>query len=302
MLDDRNVLTNIRLDMARKPQIVGNYCAIWGEGPVWWDDHLLYVDIEGHRVVRYSPTTNQEEVWEVGERVGTVVPRKNGGLVIAGDNGFAFLDPDSGQKTAIGDPEPDKKPQNRFNDGKCDPSGRFWAGTYSTVRKSGDAWLYRLDPDLQIHSVYGPVTTSNGICWNAAADTMYYIDTPTKKVLAFDYENGTGSIANSRTILDTAKLGIEGSPDGMAIDENGNLWVAICHGGVVICFSPENGTELDRIEFPCIETTAPAFGGDQLETLYVTTGVKNDLDEPGAGRLFAVDAGVRGQANFAFAG
>ncbi len=270
---------------------------------MWWQDRLLYVDIESHKVIRFDPKSGAEEVWDVGERVGTVVPRQNGGLAIAGDNGFAFLDPETGEKSPIADPEPDKKPQNRFNDGKCDPAGRFWAGTYSTVKKTGDAWLYRLDPDLSVHeTVYGPVTTSNGICWNAAADTLFYIDTPTKVVLAFDFDNATGEISNPRPVIDTQKLGIAGSPDGMAIDANENLWVAICHGGLVLCFDPQTGSALERVKFPCIETTAPAFGGPDLATMFVTTGIKPNSGEALGGRLFAVDVGVCGQAGFAFAG
>jgi len=288
--------------MAYQPEPVGSRVSSWGEGPLWWQDHLLYVDIESHAVVRFDPATGQETVWDVGERVGCVVPRSGGGLAIAGDLGFSFFDPESGAKSPIADPEPDKKPANRFNDGKCDPAGRFWAGTISTVKKTGDARLYRLNPDRSVAEMYGPVTNSNGICWNAAADTMYYIDTPTRKVLAFDYDLVAGTIQSPRAVIDTGALGIEGSPDGMTIDWLGNLWIAICHGGCVLCFDPKTGRELDRVDFPCIETTAPAFGGPDLRTLYVTTGIKKGLDEPLAGRLFAVELPVRGLPSFPFAG
>jgi sugar lactone lactonase YvrE len=288
--------------MALHPLPVGSRVSSWGEGPLWWQDRLYSVDIESHSVVRFDPVSGQETVWNTGERVGCVVPRSGGGLVIAGDNGFSFLDPVSGTKSPIADPEPDKKPDNRFNDGKCDPAGRFWAGTISTVKKTGDARLYRLDPDLRVSEVYGPVTNSNGICWNAAADVMYYIDTPTRKVLAFDYHLETGAISDPRTVIDTAALGIEGSPDGMTIDWLGNLWIAICHGGCVLCFDPSTGKPLERIEYPCIETTAPAFGGPDLRTLYVTTGIKKGLEEPLAGRLFAVELPVRGLPTHPFAG
>jgi len=288
--------------MALHPEPVGTRISSWGEGPIWWQDHLFYVDIEGHAVIRFDPSAATETVWEVAERVGCVVPRAGGGLVIGGDNGFSFLDPQTGTKTTIADPEPSKKPDNRINDGKCDPAGRFWAGTISTVKKTGDARLYRLDPDHRVSEMYGPVTNSNGICWNAAADTMFYIDTPTRKVLAFDYDLVTGAITAPRPVIDTGALAIEGSPDGMTIDWLGNLWIAMCHGACVICFDPRTGKELERVEFPCIETTAPAFGGPDLKTLYVTTGIKKGLDEPLAGRLFAVELPVRGLPAFAFAG
>ena len=286
-----------------QPEAVGKYRATWGEGPIWWNDHLLYVDIETHRIIRYLPESGVEEVWDVEERVGCVVPRQNAeGWVMAGDNGYSFYDPSTHRKTQLADPEPDKKPQNRFNDGKCDPAGRFWAGTISTIRQTGDARLYALLPNMNVEEKFGPVTNSNGICWSGGGDTMYYIDTPTKKILAFDFEVGTGSITNPRPIIDTAELGIDGSPDGMTIDSLGNLWVAMCHGGCVVCFAPESGRDLERIDFPCVETTAPAFGGENLETLYVTTGIKKDLHEESGGRLFAVKPGVSGVSSFAFAG
>ena len=109
---------------------VGNIRSQWGEGPIWWQQALYFVDIEGHRVHRFDPADGSEKSWDVGQRVGTVVPRESGGLVIAGDHGLLFLDEETGHLTAIADPEADK-PDNRFNDGKCSPDGRFFAGTIS---------------------------------------------------------------------------------------------------------------------------------------------------------------------------
>lgn len=270
----------------------------WGEGPIWWKGALYYVDIEKHRVIRLDPASGEERSWDVGERVGTVVPREAGGLVIAGDRGFHFLDEETGEVTAIGDPEPDKA-DNRFNDGKCSPDGRFFAGSISLVKKTGDARLYRLDPDGSIHEAFGPVTNSNGIAWSADGRTVYYIDTPRKEILAFDYADG--QLGNLRSVVDTSAR--DTSPDGMTIDADGNLWVAFCHGACVVCFSPETGEELRGIDLPCLETTACAFGGPELADLYVTTGVhKTELEEH-AGRLLVVKGlGVKGVAAQAFAG
>ena len=277
---------------------VGNSRSQWGEGPIWWRDALYFVDIEGHLVHRFDPADGGEKSWDVGQRVGTVVPRESGGLVIAGDHGLFFLDEESGQLTAIADPEADK-PDNRFNDGKCSPDGRFFAGTISLVRKTGDARLYRLDPDLTLHEAFGPVTTSNGIVWSADGKTVFYIDTPRREVLAFDYE--AGHLRNLRGVVSTAHL--DASPDGMAMDADGNLWIAFCHGGCVACFDPETGAELRRIELPCLETTACAFGGPDLADLYVTTGVHKSVAEEHAGRLFVIRGlGVRGLPANAFAG
>lgn len=278
-------------------ETVGSYRARWGEGPLWWKDSLIYVDIEGHRAVRFNPTTGEERIWEVGERIGTIVPREAGGFVIAGDTGFHFLD-EGGRTTPIGDPEPDKA-DNRFNDGKCSPDGRFFAGTISLVKKTGDAKLYRLDPDLSVHEVFAPVTNSNGIVWSADGKTVYYIDTPRKEVLAFDYS--AGQFSNLRSVISTSKY--EWSPDGMTIDADGNLWIAFCHGACVICYSPESGEELRKIDLPCLETTACAFGGPDLGDLYVTTGVHKSVEEADAGRLFVVRGlGVKGLPAHGFAG
>lgn len=280
-------------------ETVGNYRARWGEGPLWWEDSLYYVDIENHRVIRYFPGTGEERQWDVGERVGTVVPRRGGGLVIAGDHGFHFLDESSGTLTPLGDPEPDKKPDNRFNDGKCSPDGRFFAGTISLVKKTGDARLYRLDPDLSIHEAYGPVTNSNGIVWSGDGRTVYYIDTPKREVLAFDYAGGL--LSRPRPVVSTAH--IDASPDGMAIDAAGRLWIAFCHGACVACFDPADGSEVRRVELPCLETTACAFGGPDLADLYVTTGVHAKVVEEDGGRLFVIRGlGVKGQPAHAFAG
>jgi sugar lactone lactonase YvrE len=277
---------------------VGTVRSKWGEGPIWWEGALYYVDIEGHRVHRFDPVSGEEKSWECGQRVGTVVPRESGGLVIAGDDGIFFLDEESGEFTeVVGDPEADK-PDNRFNDGKCSPDGRFFAGTISLAKKTGDARLYRLDPDLTLHEAFGPVTNSNGIVWSADGKTVFYIDTPRREVLAFDYE-ANGQLRNLRTVVSTAH--INASPDGMTIDAIGRLWVAFCHGGCVACFDPVNGEEVQRVAIPAAETTACAFGGENLDELYVTTG-ENGKDELG-GRLFVVRGlGVKGVTASAFAG
>jgi sugar lactone lactonase YvrE len=277
---------------------VGTLRSKWGEGAIWWEGALYYVDIEGHQVHRFDPATGSEKSWNIGQRVGTVVPRESGGLVVAGDNGIYFLDEESGKLTAIADPEPEKT-DNRFNDGKCSPDGRFFAGTISLVKKNGDARLYRLDPDLTLHEAFGPVTNSNGIVWSADGKTVFYIDTPRKEVLAFEYEEG--HLRNMRSVVSTEHL--DSSPDGMTIDENGKLWVAFCHGGCVVCFDPETGSEVRRVEVPALETTSCAFGGEHFEDLYITTGIHKSVEEEHGGRLFVVRGlGVRGVAASAFAG
>ena len=284
----------------KKAQTTGDYRSQWGEGPIWRRGRLFYVDIEGRRICSFDPATGEEAILEAGERVGFVAPRAGGGFVIGGDHGLSFLDPDGGTKTAIADPEPDKKPDNRFNDGKCDPAGRLWAGTISTVKKTGDAALYCLDTQLNLVAKVNGVTNSNGLCWSAGATTFFYIDTPTKQVSAFDYDMGTGEIGNRRTAVDTSEM--EGSPDGMTIDENDHLWVAFCRGGTVRCFDPVSGAVLEELKFPVSGVTSCEFGGENLDQLYVTSGQFSGVEEKEAGRLFLVEPGVKGVLGFDFKG
>ena len=266
-----------------RTEALGQIRCQWGESPIWWQGALYFVDIDGHRVHRYDPAADSVRSWDVGQRVGTVVPRQSGGLVIAGDHGFQFLDEESGVLTPIADSEFDHA-NHRFNDGKCSPDGRFFAGTMSLTKKSCTAKLYRLDPDRSVHEAFGPVTTSNGIAWSVDGKTVYYIDTPRKEVFAFDYDDG--HLINLRGVVCTGH--IDASPDGMTLDADGHLWIAFCHGGCVSCFDPENGNELHRIALPCLETTACAFGGPDLSDLFVTTGVHKTAKEKHAGRLFVI--------------
>lgn len=284
-------------------QTIGTRTSKWGEGPIWCNDQLVYVDIEGHALIALDPATGKEQTWGIGERIGTVVPRASGGFLCAGDSGIFSFDPTTSEKQNLADPEPEKRPDNRFNDGKCDPAGRFWAGTISLVKETGDANLYMLDTDGALHLKVEEVTNSNGICWSLDATKLYYIDTATKQIRAYDYDNTCGTISNATIAVDTAGHGYASSPDGMTIDADGNLWVAFCHGGCVTCFNPNTGKELQKIELPCLETTACAFGGPNLDRLFVTTGIHSKMTEEDAGKVFVIDGlGVRGVPAFAYQG
>lgn len=281
------------------PEPAGLFVSQWGEGPLWHHDRLLYVDIEGHKVLSFDPVSGTETVWDVGERVGTVVARSRGGLVIAGDNGFSFLDEASGAVTRITDPEADLA-TNRFNDGKCDPAGRFWAGTmHLGPKRTASGSLYMMKSDLTTEKKYSEVTVSNGLVWTKDAATMFYIDTPRKNVIAFDFDNATGAISNERVAFVTTDYA--GSPDGMTIDSEDRLWIAFCHGSAVRCFDHAGKCEAE-IQFPVREVTACAFGGPELKDLYVTTGIPGSDVEPLAGRLFVTRPGAAGVIAPAFAG
>ena len=280
------------------PEPVGTHVSQWGEGPIWHRDRLLYVDIEAHKVLSFDPVSGKEKIWEAGERVGTVVAREKGGLVIAGDSGFAFLDETTGAVQPIADPESDIK-DTRFNDGKCDPAGRFWAGTIHLASpREPIASLYCLDTDLSVTKKFGGVKNSNGIVWTRDASLMYYIDTNRKNVRAFDYDKATGAISGERVVLETPEL----NPDGMTIDAEDRLWIAFCHSGFVRCFDSRTWKCEAEITVPCREVTACAFGGPDLGDLYITTGKPSKDIEPLAGRLFVTRPGAIGVISNTFAG
>ena len=283
---------------------IGKQISQWGEGPIWWGNSLFYVDIAGNKLLCLKPHTSEETIWEIGERIGTIVPSEDDDEVIyAGDTGYVRFNLKTGSKTTLADPEASMRGKNRFNDGKCDPAGRFWAGTISMIKDTGSANLYCLDTDGSLSLKVSGVTNSNGICWTADATKMFYIDTPTQNVRAYDYDLESGAISNARVVIDTAAHGYKSSPDGMTIDADGMLWVAFCHGACVVRFDPQKDKEIQRVDLPCIETTACTFGGENLDRLFVTTGIKADLDEPNAGKVFVIDGlGVKGVPAFAFKG
>jgi len=273
-------------------QLAGKRISTWGESPIWWNYSLYYVDIEKHQLIQYRPTTQQEQTWNIGERIGFAVPTDVNNIWIIGtDTGLYRFNLSNSDKVLIADPESDK-PNNRFNDGKCAPDGYLFAGTISLTKETGDAQLYCLDKETKkINVAYPNVTNSNGIIWNLTGDQCYYIDTPTQKILIFDYADGV--LSNPQVLTET--IATTGSPDGMTIDNEGNLWVAFCHGSCVVNYNGKTGELIKTIDLPCLETTAVAFGGDNLATLYITTGIHKTEVEESAGRVLSLDnLGVTG--------
>lgn len=271
-----------------KIQAIGKRHSLWGEGPIWWNDSLYYVDIEGKAIVRINPDTEEETVWEFPERIGCIAPCNNSQLLYAGDNGISIFDTQTKVSTSITDPE-NHLPDNRFNDGKCDPYGRFWGGTISLKKIKGSASLYCLDTNQNLEKKLEGLTNSNGLAWSQDKKRFFHIDTPSRSIQAYIYNGASAEISQATTIVDTEALGFDSSPDGMTIDTQDNLWVAFCHGGCVACFDSRNGKLLQTIEIPAIETTACTFGGTELNRLFVTTGIKKDTPENNAGKIFVID-------------
>ena len=292
--------------MNTAPELLVDQHALVGEGPLWDErEQVLYwVDILNSTVFVYDPATGGNEAINVGQHVGTVVLRESGGLMLAVQQGFASFDPATQELNLIANPEAHVT-GNRFNDGKCDPAGRFWAGTMAYEDPKDSGGLYRLDTDLTVHKVFGGVAISNGIVWSLDHTTMYYIDTLRKNVRAFAYDNDTGAIANERVAIDVPEA--IGLPDGMAIDSDGMLWVAHYGGSCVTRWNPDTAELLEKIDLPVTQVTACAFGGANLDTLYITSAAQQ-LDaaelarQPHAGGLFAVETPYQGVPSFRFGG
>jgi sugar lactone lactonase YvrE len=286
-------------------ELVADARATLGEGPVWDDREqcVWWVDILGESIHRTDPLTGQDDTISVGQMVGTVGLRERGGLVAAVRDGFIAVDPASGRIERLAEVEADR-PSTRMNDGKVDPDGRFWAGTTDIEHRPGLGTLYRLDADLTVHAMLRDVTISNGLDWNADRATMYFIDTPTRRVDRFSFDPSTGSIAD-RTKAVSIRPGA-GDPDGMTLDAENHLWVALWDGWAVERYSPDGGLEL-RVDVPAAQATSCAFGGSDLDVLYITTAQKGfpaqgRPDQPHAGGLFACRPGARGRPAHRFAG
>ena len=269
------------------------------EGPHWWAEKgvLLWVDIEASRVGLFDPVTGLNRFLVVPSHVGAVVPMSDGELLVATAQGFVRLHPDSGVVSSLQDPEEDR-PGNRFNDGKCDPWGRFWAGSMAYDFAAGAGSLWRVNADFSCVRQKQGLTISNGLAWSQDRGTLYLIDSPTRQVLAFPL-TPSGDLLGEATACITIPKAWDALPDGMCIDAEGKLWIALFGGGAVTRWDPVSGLLLERLELPCRQVTSCCFGGPNLDQLFVTT-ARQEMDaaaikaEPLAGGLFQAEVGVKG--------
>lgn len=268
-----------------------------GEGPLWDATRgvLWMVDIMAHRVLAHDPGAGTTRVFDVGQPVGAVALAADD-LVCAVQAGFGRLDPSTGAFRMWIPVEADD-PRTRMNDGYVDARGRFWAGTMSMHRERERGALYRLDPDGTVTRHLTGVTTSNGIDWSGDQRRMYYVDTGHPRIDVFDFDLDAGTLANRRPFVHVDPE--EGKPDGLVVDADDHVWLALWRGHRVIRYAPD-GTRVATIDLPSLLTTKPAFGGAELNDLYVTSARESLSAEelaawPDAGGLFRLRLDVAGR-------
>lgn len=276
-----------------------------GEGPTWsaQDGRLLWLDILSPSVHSFDVATGENTTTKVSRMVTSIAPRLKGGHAVMTQNGLEFLDIATGELTSVVDPEADIE-SNRFNDAKCDRRGRFWAGSMALDASGPSGSLYCIEPDRSWRRVDTGFTVSNGMGWSPDDKLMYFVDSARGCIFAYDFDLARGTIANRRVVVQIPAA--EGKPDGMAVDAEGFLWVAIWDGWSVRRYAPDG--RLDRVVgVPVPRPSSCAFGGPDLDRLYVTSGrirlaERMLIEAPLSGGLFAFDPGVRGQPGGVFGG
>ena len=270
------------------------------EGPRWHAERaeLLWVDILGRTLHRGRPgldgSLESVDTITLDRHVGAVAPAV-GGYVLAAGTGFLYVD-DAGAVHELAQPAAGRS-DVRMNDGACDAQGRFWAGTMAYDESPGAGTLYRLELDGSCTTVLSGLTISNGIGWSPDGATMFLADSGTSRVDAFDFDASSGDISRRRTIVAIQEPGV--APDGLTVDEDGGIWVALWGGGAVRRYRPD-GTLLTVVPLPVDRPTSCVFGGPDRSTLFVTTARQGLDDEalsrqPHAGRVFRIEGlGVRG--------
>jgi sugar lactone lactonase YvrE len=277
-----------------------------GEGPVWDEinQKLWWVDILSCTLNCYDPASKENKSFDVGEHIGAAVLRKQGGLLLALKSGLAFFDVKSETIKRI-DNSFTLGEGSRCNDGKCDPSGRFWLGTLDYDLEEGSGNLFCMNWDLKVDQKLDQLTIPNGMAWNSRGDTFYFIDTIARKLYSFRYQKETGEISDRSVIYDFDED--LGYPDGMTIDTHDKLWIALYAGRKVIQINPKKGHIEFEIRVPVPKPTSCTFGGKDLRTLFITT-CREYMDEsqiekaPLSGSLFSIDLPFSGRPVDRFSG
>ncbi|MGC8259540.1 SMP-30/gluconolactonase/LRE family protein [Bacillus subtilis] len=280
--------------------------AVIGEGPLWDEENgrLYWVDILGSELHIFDPEEKINRSIKFKSFVTALAKYSKDELIMTMKDGFYLyhLRDDSLEK--IKQPK-DMHESLRFNDAKCDPYGRLWAGTTSMEGEKKQASLYRLNLDGSLVKIKDQVSTSNGLDWDRERNLMYYIDTPTQEIVRYSYDPQSGDVSNPEPVYRFDQS--DGLPDGMTIDQNGMLWVALFGGSRVVHIDPFQKKEINSISVPAKYVTCCAFGGRDLKTLYITTATeqmteKERYEQPHAGGLFSAQLETGGYQPVPFAG
>lgn len=269
-----------------------------GEGPVWHHQsgELLWVDYDGGKVCKYHVHSKSYSEILIADTLMVVIPTNRSNWIVAIDKDVAIYSPH--EKKIISQVTiQENKPKNRLNDGKCDAHIRLWIGTMSNGADGPFGALYKISAGLVYEKMDEPFTIPNGIAWNKKNTAMYIVDSMMKKIFRYDFDLEQGTITNKTVLVDTAsEIGL---PDGMAIDEDDNLWVAFWKGQSIIQYDTTTGKVLKRLIVPAFIPSSCCFGNEDLSTLYITSSRKYDTAEnirrhPRSGGLFSINPGVKG--------
>lgn len=276
---------------------------VLGESPYWHAgrESYFWVDIGQGIVHELNRETGEHNEWNVGNNVSLIVGNKDCRLVLAMQNGIQLFNPENGSLELLVHAEA-TKPENRYNDGACDSRGRLWVSTMHVDAKPGEGSLYCIDTDLKVSKAINSLAIPNGIVWSTDNERMYFVDTVNREIRCYLFNKQSGEIYfENIAITIPEEMGL---PDGMAIDTNGNLWIALFGGGAVTQWEPSTGKLLQRIELPVPNVTNCTFAGEQLDELIVTT-ARKDMDENQleeyfeSGDVFIISGiGVKGVNNY----
>lgn len=275
-----------------------------GEGPFWSqaDQRLHWVDILAPRVITGNPETGERSFLPMSELVGVAIPKASGGFVCATETGIKSLSPD-GVLTTLADPEAER-PDNRFNDGKCDAKGRLWVGSLAINTEPGRGALWRVDADGAVTRMEDRIHISNGLGWSPDNRTFYFTDSGKRTIYAYDFDLEGGEIGNRRDFAEIAAH--DGVPDGLTVDAEGFVWTVLWDGWSVQRFDPDGRPER-KITLPVPRPTSCTFGGKDMTTLFVTTArirlsTRQLSDAPLSGSVLAINTEIKGQVDRPFAG
>jgi len=287
-------------------EVAINIGADIGEGPHWDSatNTLIFVDSTTGVIFRFDPNSGETSLTTIGKPIGAAIPRKGGGYVVTSHEGLLYVEECPNPQINLLVPIETELVSNRMNDAKCDSLGRLWSGTFSTTFDKKAGSLYRVDPNLSLVRMLPGVSISNGIGWSPDERLMYFVDTAMRRIDVFDFNISEGHISSQRIFVNIPREA--GLPDGMTVDAEGCVWVALYYGGQIRRYSP-TGELLQTVKLPVSRVTSCTFGGPNMSDLYITTARHASFrdgkpQEPFSGSIFRYRSNTRGLPAHTFTG